>query len=134
MMLRDGSFRACGRCRGVTAQLPSANTRGGIALLLALFTLLCAICPLGLPASKKLGPTFNPANEAVTVRPDARLHVTRVSAETPEPRGPLPITLAAVPAIALAAPVGSAAAPATPHLASVAGASPFAARAPPARA
>lgn len=92
----DGSNASHGRCHGVTNGSPNSarRTQGGIALLLALFTLLCAICPLGLPASQKLGPAFNPANEVVTVRPEARLPSVRGATETPDPRGPAPIVAA----------------------------------------
>lgn len=122
----------------MTAQLPPSARRfvprSGIALLLALFTLLCAICPLGLPASQKLGPAFNPANEAVTVRPEAKLPVARATADTPDPRGPVPATVRmhTLPPSRIAAPSSIVTATVAP-LASPAHA-PFAARAPPARA
>lgn len=102
-------------------------------MLLAFFTLLCAICPLGLPASQKLGPAFNPANEIVTVRPEAKLPAARATTEAPDPRGPLPIALAATLPVAIMAPPSVVVALATPDPAPLAGATPFAARAPPAR-
>lgn len=62
--------------------------RGGTTLLLVLLTLICAIYPLGLPASLRTGSAFNPATEIVTVRPEARVAAPRVEKATPDPREP----------------------------------------------
>ncbi len=50
----------------MTAELP---VRRQTSLLLLLLTLWCALCPLGLPASRATGSAFNPANEVVTTTP-----------------------------------------------------------------
>ena len=118
----------------MTAQHPWANTRGGIALLLALFTLLCAICPLGLPASQKLGPAFNPANEAVTVRPEGKLPAARAATQAPDPRDPAPVVLAHAQPVTVAAPVPAAIVVAAPAATPRRALTPVSARGPPARA
>lgn len=57
-------------------------------MLLVLLTLLCAIYPLGLPASQRTGSAFNPATEIVTVRPEARAAMPRTERISPDPREP----------------------------------------------
>lgn len=134
MRLHDGSFRVRRRCIIVTARLPSTKARSGIALLLVLFTLLCAICPLGLPASQKLGPVFNPANEAVTVRPDGTLPAARAAAQAPDPRDPAPFVLMHTQPVAVAARTAAVILIGTAALATLQSAlTPFSARGPPAR-
>ena len=74
------------------------------ALLLLLLTLLCALCPLGLPASRATGSAFNPANEAVTTTP-RRQQVPAVRIVRRVPAAPVrvaveaPARIASIPAI-----------------------------------
>lgn len=108
-----------------------SRARRGVTLLLALLTLLCAICPLGLPASQARGSAFNPANESVTVRPEAAA-IAQVAAERLDPPAFQPVlATGATPllAVALVPVAATAARPRAPPAAT-----PFSARAPPARA
>jgi hypothetical protein len=74
------------------------------ALMLLLLTLWCALCPLGLPASRATGSAFNPANEVVTTTPRRQQApvvriVRRVPAAPVRAAIQAPASIASVPAL-----------------------------------
>ncbi len=68
---------------------PTWLARAPATAMLVLLILLCALCTLGLPASQASGSAFNPANENVTIRPQATPTADRIARASPRPPDPV---------------------------------------------